>query len=300
MQNTVKGIILKGIGGFYYVETVGGVCECRARGLFRRQGITPLAGDSVLAALNADGTGTVEEILPRKNFLARPPVANIDQLAVVVSVCEPVPNTQVIDRMTAAAVHRGIEPFLVFSKADLQSTAPLEQIYRKTGLRLFCVSSVLGEGVDEVRKALSGKITAFAGNSGVGKSSLLNSIFSSLHLKTGEISQKLGRGRHTTRQVELLKLEGGGYVADTPGFSSFGQEQEEGIPVEDLPNCFPEFEPYLGCCRFTTCTHTCERGCAVLEAVQKGEISSSRHESYIAMYREMKDYRQWESKKRNV
>lgn len=300
MENVREGHILKGIGGFYYVETPERVYECRARGLFRKDGITPLAGDRVFVSVLPDGTGTVEEILPRRNFLERPPVANLDTLVIVASVREPHPNTLMIDRMIAQAVFCGIEPVLVISKTDLESAGPLSEIYRKAGVLFFSVSAVTGEGVEELEKILTGKTTVFTGNSGVGKSTLLNSMFRSFHLQTGEISKKLGRGRHTTRQVELLKLEGGGYVADTPGFSSFDSRSFAEIRKEDLAGCFSDFAPYVGQCRFTSCTHTCEEGCAVIEAVRRGDVSGSRHESYVSMYREMKEKKEWNKKEKSA
>lgn len=291
-----EGLILKGVGGFYYVETAGHVSVCRARGIFRKEGLTPVPGDYAVISEEPDGTGTVEEILPRRNLLARPPIANIDQLVIVVSVCEPVPNALVLDQTIAAAEDRGIEPVLVFSKIDLHDAAPYFEIYRKAGFPVFCISSQSGEGVDAVEAALKGKIIAFTGNSGVGKSSLLNRMFSQFHLETGEISHKLGRGRHTTRQVELLKLESGRYVADTPGFSSVDMENCASITKDNLPYCFREFVPFLGGCKFVSCSHTCEKGCAVLEAVRSGEISRSRHESYTVMYREIDSRKEWSKK----
>lgn len=291
-----EGMIRKGIDGFYYVESAGKIQECRARGIFRKMGITPMAGDHVLFTAKEGKDGTVDRILPRRNFLLRPPVANIDQLAIVVSVRDPSPNLLILDKTIAASEDRGIEPFLVFSKVDLQSADPLCEIYAKTGYRYFCISSVSGEGVEAVKSLLRGKVTAFTGNSGAGKSSLINSMFGRFHLKTGEISRKLGRGRHTTRQVELLKLENGGYVADTPGFSSIDLEKCDRIQKENLPFCFREFVPFLGKCKFTSCSHTCEKGCAVLRAVEAGEISRSRHESYVEIYRELKDRKEWEKK----
>lgn len=292
----IQGLILQGIGGFYYVEAADRIYECRARGIFRKNGITPLAGDFVTISAEPDGSGTVEEILPRRNFLLRPPVANLDQLAVVVSVREPSPSQLVTDWAVAVALDRGIEPVLVFSKTDLAPVEPLLEIYRPTGLRQFCVSCETGEGVAELMGILPGRTTVFTGNSGVGKSSLLNSLFGERNLPTGEISRALGRGRHTTRKVVLLKLKGGGYVADTPGFSSITPEKSDRVPKGNLCHCFPEFAPYLDRCRFISCSHTCEKGCAVLEAVESGRISKARHESYVAMYQEMDGIKEWEKK----
>lgn len=291
-----QGMILKGIGGFYYVEAADTVFECRARGVFRKDKMTPLVGDKVKITINPSGENTIDGILPRKNSLIRPPLANLDRLVIVVSTCAPVPNTLVIDKLTAIACHKGIAPILVISKADLEDAEKLAEIYRCAGFPTFVVSSVNGEGIDGVKGILSDGISAFAGNSGVGKSTLLNAIDSRLGLATGEISEKLGRGRHTTRHCELFALESGGYVADTPGFSSLDWERYERIRKEELPECFPEFQPYLGQCRFTSCTHVNDKGCAVVEAVARGEIQSTRHESYIAMYQDAKNIKEWECK----
>ncbi len=291
-----NGLIIKGIGGFYYVEAAGAVYECKARGVFRKNKITPLAGDHVTISTEEDGTGTIEEILPRRNFLIRPPVSNIDQLIIVVSVCEPSPNTLIIDKTIAAAEDKGIEPILAVSKTDLQDCRQLCDIYEKTGIPYYMISSATGEGVDEIRALLHGKITAFTGNSGVGKSSLLNCIDERLHLPTGEISLKLGRGRHTTRQVELIKLEEATYVADTPGFSSIQIERYDIVNKDNLQYCFREFAPYLNRCKFASCSHICEKGCAVIQAVEEGLISRSRHENYVNMYNEVKDLKEWNMK----
>ncbi len=295
MGKEIRGRIIKAIGGFYYVEAAGTVYECRARGVFRKKNMPPLVGDLVTAVVLEDGTGTVSEITPRKNQLVRPPIANLDQLILVVSICDPAPSTLVIDKMIAAAEDQGIEPVLVVSKTDLQDAGWLRAIYEKAGIPFYAVSSVTGEGVEAVRPLLQGKITAFTGNTGAGKSSLLNCINPAFSLATGEISQKLGRGRHTTRHVELLPVEGG-YVADTPGFSFIQIERYNMVKKEDLQFCFREFSPYLQSCRFVSCSHVKEKGCAVLEAVEKGQISPSRHESYVAMYNEVKDIKEWQLK----
>jgi len=296
----LNGFVRKGVGGFYYVEAGGTLYTCKARGKFRKERISPYAGDRVRITVEEDGTGAVEEILPRKNFLVRPPLANLDRLFVVSSVREPFPDSLVIDKTIAAAEIANIEPVLVLTKTDLQDGSDLKAVYDSAGLSCLVVSSATGEGVEAVRELLKGKISAFTGNSGVGKSSLLNALFPEFDLKTGEISQKLGRGRHTTREVELYQIGPDSYVADTPGFSTFDIERYQLTDKEQLVYGFREFAPYLGECRFTSCSHTCEKGCAVLRAVEEGKIAKSRHESYAAMYEEIKDVKAWQLKNRNV
>lgn len=289
----LEGIIIKGIGGFYYVEAAGEIYECKARGVFRKSGIKPLAGDRVTISVNENAENTIDEIHERSSVLVRPPVANADRLFIVSSVCEPKPVLLIIDRLTALAVSKGIEPVVVFTKNDLESADEYIEIYRKAGIKAFAVSCVTGEGVETVKAELEGHISAFCGNSGVGKSSLLNVIDPDLDLKTGEISDKLGRGRHTTRHSELFKVEGG-YVADTPGFSSFETEETEPILKDDLPYAFKEFEKYIGQCKFTSCLHTKDKGCRIIQAVEEGEIPASRHESYCAMMEQAKNIKEWE------
>ena len=296
----LEGLVRKGIGGFYTVETPEGIYTCTARGKFRKARISPYAGDRVRILGEEDGTGALEEILPRKNFLVRPPIANIDQLFIVTSLRDPSPDPLILDKTIAADELEQIAPVLVLTKTDLDDASPLQKIYSVAGIPCFAVSSVTGEGVDQVGALLEGRISAFTGNSGVGKSTLLNALFPDLQLKTGEISQKLGRGRHTTREVELYKLEGGGYVADTPGFSTFDIERYRMTDKEKLAFGFREFTPYLGACQFSSCSHTCEKGCAVLQAVEEGKIPRSRHESYCAMYQEVKDVKQWQQKSKTV
>ena len=293
MDRTFNGIIIKGIGGFYYVEAAGQIFECKARGSFRRQRITPLAGDSVTITVRDGKENTIDSVCERKNFLLRPPVANIDTLIIVSSVREPVPSTLVIDRLTAIAVDKGIKPCVVFSKSDLGDTSELEVIYKTAGIPVCSVCCKTGEGIDAVRSMLGCGITVFTGNSGVGKSSLLNCLDPRFSLATGEISDKLGRGRHTTREVTLYKV-GEGYVADTPGFSSLDIENGEVIVKDNLPFCFPEFSEYLGSCRFSTCAHTVDKGCRIIEAVEQGRIHKSRHQSYIQLYNEVKDLKDWQ------
>lgn len=294
----VEGIIIKGIGGFYYVEADGQIYECKARGVFRKSGIKPLAGDRVRISINDNAENTINEIAERSSVLVRPPVANVDRLFIVSSVCEPKPVLLIIDRMTALAVNQGIEPIVVFTKNDLESADEYIEIYRKAGIKAFSVSCVNGDGVEDVKEELKGHISAFCGNSGVGKSSLLNAIDPELALKTGEISDKLGRGRHTTRHSELFKVEGG-YVADTPGFSSFETDETEPILKDSLPFAFKEFEKYIGQCKFTSCLHTKDKGCRIIQAVEEGDIPVSRHESYCFMMEQAKNIKEWELKKHN-
>lgn len=296
----LEGLVRKGIGGFYTVETEQGMYTCTARGKFRKERISPYAGDRVRITGEEDGTGALEEILPRRNFLVRPPIANIDQLFIVASLRHPFPEPLIIDKTIAVAELGEIQPILVLTKTDLEDGSQLKAIYDLAEIPCLVVSSVTGRGVDQVRALLRGKISAFTGNSGVGKSTLLNAVFPEFQLKTGEISQKLGRGRHTTREVELYKLEGGGYVADTPGFSTFDIERYRLTDKERLAYGFREFLPYLGECQFTSCSHTCEKGCAILQAVEEGKISRSRHESYCSMYQEVKDVKQWQQKSKNA
>ncbi len=292
----LEGRILKSISGFYEVEADGILYTCKARGVFRKTGTTPLVGDYVhITADSADGEGTVDEVLPRRNALARPPVANLDNLFIIVSVCEPEPNALVIDRLTAIAEYKKIEPILVVTKSDLGSAERLLETYRKAGFRTFCVGEDDRGDVAEMRELLRGRISAFTGNTGVGKSTLLNALDPTLSIATAQISQKLGRGRHTTRHVELYRTCGG-YVADTPGFSALDIENGEFIHKDELQYCFREFAPYLGECRFTSCAHVRDKGCRVLEALQAGEIAQSRHASYAALYEEAKQIKDWQIK----
>ena len=293
----MKGIIIKTIGGLYTVEASDGVYECKARGIFRKRGVSPVCGDKVEISLESDGTGVIDEIEERRSLLIRPPLANLDRLFFVSSSCEPQPNLLLLDKFIAIAEYKHIEPVVVFTKADKLDPVKYMEIYDKVGIRSISVNNVTGEGSEEVRKLLSGKLSAFTGNTGVGKSSLMNNIFPELVLATGEISRKLGRGRHTTRHVELYKLEGGGYVADTPGFSSFDTNKYDIIFKDELADCFVEFRDYFGKCRFADCRHTTEKGCAVIEAVEKGIIPRSRHDSYKTMFEEASKLKEWEYKK---
>ena len=294
MTQPKNGIILKGIGGFYYVEAAGAVYECKARGVFRKKRITPLAGDRVQITVTDDGTeNTVDEIFERKNFLKRPPVANIDSLIIVSSTVSPRPSTLVIDKLIAIAEYKGIEPVVVFTKTDSETAEKLLDIDKRAGISCAMDYNKTGKGVEEVRSKKKKKISAFTGNSGVGKTSLLSALDPNLSLATGAISEKLGRGRHTTRQAELFKTCGG-YIVDTPGFSALDLEKEQVIKKDELAECFREFRPYLGQCRFTTCSHTCDKGCRIIKAVEDGEISRSRHDSYVEMYQAAKELKEWE------
>ncbi len=292
----LTGLIIKAVSGFYYVEAADCVYECKARGIFRKKGISPSVGDRVEITVIADDKAQVEEILPRKNYLIRPPLANLDRLFIVASVKEPSPSTLIIDKISAVAVSKGIEPVIVFTKSDLADTSELLEIYRSVGITCFEYSTRSDNDNQRIISLLNGKISAFTGNTGVGKSSLLNSLFPELNISTAEISHKLGRGKHTTRHSKLYKV-GGGYVADTPGFSTVDIERYELIRKDDIAYCFPEFEQYINDCRFTGCSHICEKGCAVIEAVKEGKIPVSRHNSYKQMYDEVKDIPNWMNKR---
>lgn len=290
----IDGIIIKGIGGFYYVEAADGIIyECKARGIFRKEKITPLAGDKVEISVDENNKNSIDKIYERRNMFKRPPIANVDKLVIVSSVCDPRPNLLIIDRLTAVAVFKDVEPIIVFTKDDLQSTSEYIDIYNKVGFRTFAVSNKTGEGVEAVKEAVMGGTSVFTGNSGVGKSSLINRMYPHLSLETGEISKKLGRGRHTTRHVELFKTECG-YIADTPGFSSLDFETNDLIKKDELVSCFPDFSDYTDQCKFSTCAHINDKGCRLVEAVNDGVIAPSRHESYVTMYNEVKDIKDWQ------
>lgn len=289
----MQGVIIKALSGFYYVKTESGTVECRARGRFRLDGSSPLVGDRVEISLDANGKGRVDKLLPRKNFFIRPAVANIDLLIAVASEVNPVTDPFLIDRVTAFAEHMGCEVLICINKSDAARVSRLRDIYATSGYRVIETSAVTGEGVEELRGCIAGKVCAFSGNSGVGKSSLLNALEPGLGLETGVVSEKLGRGRHTTRHVEIFPA-GGALVADTPGFASFDMEQLPPIPKEELQFCFPEFGPYIGKCRFDDCAHLKEPGCAVREAMDEGKINASRHLSYARLYEISAKYKEWE------
>ncbi len=292
MQN---GIILKALSGFYYVETENGIIECRARGKFRLEKITPLVGDRVSITETENGKGVLEEVLPRRNSFIRPAVANIDQMVIVASEIIPVTDPFLIDRVIAIAELRGCDVLIVINKCDASSSTRLQDIYAMSGFKTISVSALTGINIDELTESIKGKISAFTGNSGVGKSSILNSL-EDFRIPTGEVSEKLGRGRHTTRHIELFKLKNGALIADTPGFAAF-DTHEDLVEKDKLQLAFREFKPYLDNCRYRDCAHIKEQGCAVLDAVSDGKINTSRHSSYVRLYEQAKQVKEWEIKK---
>lgn len=294
----MTGLIIKAISGFYYVSADDTVYECRARGAFRKEGASPLVGDTVDFTADEWGKGVIENIHERNNFLIRPAIANLDKLFIVSSYVTPAPNLLIIDRLTAICHFYSITPVIVFNKCDLGDFSEYKTIYEKSGYSTFVVSAQTGEGLDLLKNELEGCVSAFSGNSGVGKSSLLNFLFPNLNLQTGEVSDKLGRGRHTTRHTELFKHGFGGYVADTPGFSSLDTQYFSLEFKENLVDCFPDFSDYISGCRFADCAHIGEKGCGVANAVQEGKIQKSRFDSYKAIYNELKGLKTWEKPKK--
>ena len=293
-----EGVIQKALSGFYYVNTGRELLTCRARGRFRKEGVTPLVGDRVEVRELGNGEGFVEAILPRKNDFTRPAVANIDQLVVIASGAIPKTDPFLIDRVAAIAALKGCGVVVVLNKCDLDSADDLYGIYTAAGFPTVRVSAETGEGIGELLPLISGKLSAFTGNSGVGKSSILNALDPKFHLQVGDVSQALGRGRHTTRHVELYHLSCGADVVDSPGFSSFETDELNLELKHHLPETFVEFRPWLDQCRFVGCSHTREAGCAVLEAVRAGQIQKSRHASYVRLYEELKPLQDWQEKKK--
>lgn len=291
----LEGKIVKGIGGFYYVKSDGEVYECRARGIFRKQDIVPMVGDDVRIRLNKEDetTGYVEEILERRNELFRPPVSNVDQAVIVFALKSPDPNLWLLDKFLILAEEQEIEIVICFNKIDLVSEdEKLEYngIYEKAGYSVLNTSTERGEGIERLREVLSGKTTVFAGPSGVGKSTLLNAVQPDLKLQTGSVSEKTSRGKHTTRHVELMGLEMGGYVLDTPGFSSL---ELDFLTEENLEVYFPEIYRQSEGCRFRGCRHNKEPGCAVKGAVEQGEISEKRYENYLLFLKDIMERRKY-------
>ena len=291
-----SGRIEKALSGFYYVNTGDAVLRCRARGKFRREGMSPLVGDRVEVQALGGGEGVVEAIMPRTNVFTRPAAANIDQLVMIASAAIPVTDPYLIDRISAIAALKGAKVLLVLNKTDLDSADDLYNIYSRSAIPVLRVSAATGEGLDALRDAIRGKLNVFTGNSGVGKSSILNALCPDFALPTGEVSKALGRGRHTTRHTELFSLGEDTWVIDTPGFSSFDAQEVDWELKCHLPETFPEFTPYLDGCRFVGCQHVKEKGCAVLQAVKEGAIPRQRHESYVRLWNELKDLKDWQQK----
>lgn len=296
MKNNLQtGRILRSLSGFYDVSTPEGLISCRARGILRKEGNSPLTGDMVEISVEK-GKGMVERILPRKNSFVRPAVANVDALVVFAANVNPVTEPFLIDRVAAIAGDQEVPVILCVNKCDLDPAVDLTRIYQNSGFTVICASAETGEGVEQLRQLIQGKLTAFTGNSGVGKSSILNRLCPSLELPTGEVSEKLGRGRHTTRHVELYALDEETLVADTPGFSSFDTDQMEVILKDNLQYAFGDFAPFLGKCQFHDCSHRKEPGCAVTAAVATGEIEKTRYDSYLRLYEKASQIKQWELK----
>ena len=293
-----EGRIQKALSGFYYVDTGSEILTCRARGKFRKEGISPLVGDRVEVRELGNGEGIVDKILPRRNFFTRPAVANIDQLVIIASAAIPRTDPFLIDRVAAISALKDCETVILLNKCDLDRADELYGIYHAAGFQTLRVSAETGEGLEELKAVIKGKLSAFTGNSGVGKSSILNALDPDFRLKVGEISDALGRGRHTTRHVELYRLSCGAEVMDSPGFSSFETEELNLELKHHLPETFREFEPYLNDCRFVGCSHTKEKGCAVLDALKQGKIQKCRHESYLRLYEELKPLRDWQEIKK--
>ncbi len=290
------GRIIKALSGFYYVQCADGVVACKARGRFRKEKITPLVGDWAEISVQGE-TGMLEALAPRRNSFIRPAVCNLDLLVVLASGVVPLTDPFLIDRVTAIAGYQNVPVLLCVNKTDLDSGDTLVDIYTHAGFPVIRTSAETGEGIETLRQAITGKVSAFTGNSGVGKSSVLNRLAPEFGLKVGEVSDKLGRGRHTTRHVELFSLPGNTFVADTPGFSSFDTERMDLVLKENLQYAFSDFAPYLGKCRFDDCAHLKEPDCAVREAVERGDIMRSRYDSYVRLYERAKEIPQWELKK---
>ena len=289
------GRIIRSLSGFYDVQTETGVVTCRARGILRRQGVTPLTGDMVEITVEK-GKGMVETVLPRKNHFIRPAVANLDAMVIFAANVNPITEPYLIDRVAAIAGDQEVPVYLCVNKCDLDPAEELVRIYTHAGIPVLRTSAETGEGVAQMRDLLRGKLTAFTGNSGVGKSSILNRLSPGLNLPTGEVSEKLGRGRHTTRHGELYSLGEDTYIADTPGFSSFDTDQMEVILKESLQYAFPDFGDYIGKGRFDDCTHRKEPDCAVRAALEAGDIEKSRYDSYLRLYEKAEQVKLWELK----
>ncbi len=308
----IKGTVLKGVGGLYTVrldEECNGSCmaQVRGRGSFRHEKLVLLTGDRVELEVLDDGSFFCKTILDRKNSLIRPPLANLDIIFVVIPCKKPMPSFEIIDKMISIAEHNKIEPVIIVTKSDLDKdfAKDMERIYKNSGFDVIVTSSENGEGVEGVREYLRGKtqdcapICAFAGASGAGKSTLLNAIFPTLCLETGDLSQKIERGKNTTRHTELFSLkellgeEYNGYLADTPGFSLLDFERFDFFSLDDLFDTFREFRNLKFNCKYTKCSHTKEEGCEILARVKNGEIEKTRHQSYVSLYEILKKKPSW-------
>lgn len=290
------GIIIKALSGFYYVQTDEGVLECKARGRFRLDGTSPLVGDRVQCSIDAHGKGRIDGVAARKNYFIRPAVANVDALIFVAANTNPVTDPFLIDRVSVIAESAGCELVVCINKTDLDPAQELYETYTAAGFTVVRTSAATGEGIDELQSAIKGKVCAFTGNSGVGKSSIMNALLPGVNIKTAEVSEKLGRGKHTTRHVELFAVANDTYAADTPGFASFDLELMEIIPKEQLQYDFIDFSPYIGECRFKDCAHLKEPGCAVTAALARGDIAPSRYRSYERLYELSAQHKAWEIK----
>ncbi len=295
MAEKRTGRIVRSLSGFYDVKTQQGIVTCRARGILRKEGSTPLTGDMVEITVEK-GKGMVEKLLPRKNHFVRPAVANLDAMVVFAANVNPITEPYLIDRVAAIAGDQEVPVYICVNKCDLDPAEDLVRIYEHAGFPVLRTSAETAEGIEELLSLLKGKLTAFTGNSGVGKSSILNRLCPELNLPTGEVSEKLGRGRHTTRHVELYPLGEDTYVADTPGFSSFDTDQMEVILKENLQYAFPDFGRYIGKCRFDDCTHRKEPDCAVRAALEAGDIEKTRYDSYLRLYEKSEQIKLWELK----
>lgn len=292
----MQGTIIKALSGFYYVSCEDQVYECKARGKFRLDGTSPLVGDKVSFSVDANGKGFIDKVFDRKNSFIRPAVANIDALVFVAANTNPITDPFLIDRVSVVAEEAGCELIVCINKVDIDPADELYAIYTASGFETLRTSAATGEGITELKAALGGKICAFTGNSGVGKSSILNSIVPELDIEVAAVSSKLGRGKHTTRHVELYDIGNDTFIADTPGFASFDIEMMQTIDKLELQHDFRDFKKFIGNCRFNDCAHLKEPGCAVTEALHRGEIMPSRYQSYKRLYELSLQNNFWENK----